>query len=570
MLFNQGLEFRWMVDMRRRIVTGGLLAGLLGWGGLAAPQRPQPSVPDTIVTSTSELEAAFAEVSTGESIFITDENAPYRTTQWLDIDTDGVTVVGPNVKELIKPANGSNVGGIRVGHNAACEDVLVRGVGYHGNPENQRRGARRRHGIIVREASNVTLQGNLITKTHPYHKHNWGGSGISAEHQSSQVRILNNRIYDIGDRGIQLAGTNIIVAGNVIINGFDRAVSCDAWAPDGSDHHARNVTISGNAFSHNSEGSLTGIGGNPPGSDRGYITISHNVGSGLHKSFCHVGGRGAIRNFTIEGNVSIQDEPKPHSGIEADIHSATNLTISNNHLYNYGSHGINLGPGISDFRVSNNSIFNPENVGIRVSAANDGSIESNYVKNAHQGILLDGAETVTVAANRIRKVALAGILSRSGTPTNHEIRDNYINNHNTQRNRPAILVGDSGNTVRGNRILQKGPPAIKEETGAKNNLYTANQADGANPWRITSPTSTVRNQTPPFDVHRDVTDENSSGRLTVTFEKPYSVRPKLAFARVGGGIDDVSYITGANGDFTGVEIGIADSGSTIDVFVESV
>lgn len=559
-----------MVDTTRRaVVFGGLFGAISGCGSLAQSRRSRPSLPDTVVTSTDELEAAFAEASPGESIYVTDENAPYRTTQWLDIDQDGVTVAGPGVEELLKPADRANVGGIRIGHHSACENVVVSGIGYHGNPENQRRGAHRRHGIIVRNASNVTLQGNLLTKTHPYHHHNWGGSGISAEQQSSNVRILGNRIYDIGDRGIQLAGTNIVVAGNVVTDGFDRSVSCDAWAPDGSDHHARNVTIFGNVLADNAEGSLTGIGGTPPGSDRGYITVSHNVGSGAHKSFCHVGGRGAIQNFTIEGNVSIQDESKPHSGIEADIHSATNLTVSNNHLYDYGDHGILLGPGVSDFSVSNNSVFNPKNAGIRASAASDGAIQSNYVKNARPGIILDGAERITVAGNRIRKVAIAGVLSRSGTPTNHEIRDNYIDNRDTEWHPPAILVGDSGNTVRGNYVVQKGPPAIKEETGAENNVYAGNQANGNSPWRITAGNSTVRNHTPPFDVHRDVTDDDSSGQVSVTFEKPYSVRPRLTFGRVGGGIEGISYRTGSNENFTGVSVSISDPGGTIDLFVQN-
>lgn len=542
------------------------MAALPG-GGRSRQGRP-PSVPDTVVTTTDELESAFADLSGGETVYVTDENAPYRTSRWLDIDQSGVSVVGPGVEELVKPADGSNVGGIRVGHNSHCENVVVRGVGYHGNPENQRRAARRRHGIIVRDATNVTLDGNLVTRTHPYHQHNWGGSGISVESAASSVRVLNNRIYDIGDRGIQLAGRNIVVMGNSVTNGFDRSISCDAWAPDGSNSHAHNVVVLGNVCGGNPQGSVTGIGGNPSDEARGYVTIAHNVGFGQHKSFCHVGGRGAVRNFTIEGNVSVQEGSRARSAVSADIQSATNLTVTNNHFYDYDGHGVKLGPGISDFRISNNSIFSPSQAGVRVSASGTGSVESNYIKNARPGVILDGTQRVTVAGNRIRQVAVAGIITRSGTPTNHEIRDNFIDNRDTETSPPAIVVEDSGNCVRRNHVNQRGPPAIREVSGAGNNLYVENWADGESPWQISSPTSTVRNHAPPIDVHRGVTDEDSDGVVTVEFDKPYASRPKLDFGRVGGGIEEVSYTTGSNDNFDGAEIAIGNAGATIDVSVE--
>lgn len=88
----------------------------------------------TVVTTQKELETAFENLSPGDTIRITDENAPYRTTQWLDVDVNGVTVVGAGARRLIKPAEGAAVGGIRIGHNEPCREVDVRGVGYRGTP----------------------------------------------------------------------------------------------------------------------------------------------------------------------------------------------------------------------------------------------------------------------------------------------------------------------------------------------------------------------------------------------------------------------------------------------------
>lgn len=79
--------------------------------------RPRPDSRGTIGTSDQELGATVDDLSPGRSIYIRAANVPYRTTQWLDIDVDGVTVVGPGIRTLVKPADDTNVGGIRIGHN---------------------------------------------------------------------------------------------------------------------------------------------------------------------------------------------------------------------------------------------------------------------------------------------------------------------------------------------------------------------------------------------------------------------------------------------------------------------
>ena len=119
----------------------------------------------TVVTTLEELETTFEDLSPGETVYISAENAPYHTTQWLDIDVDGVTVTGPGVETLIKPVKRSNVGGIRIGHNHRCREIDVRGVGYHGNPNGQRRSAERLHGIATDLQTATTGRGLDVEST---------------------------------------------------------------------------------------------------------------------------------------------------------------------------------------------------------------------------------------------------------------------------------------------------------------------------------------------------------------------------------------------------------------------
>ncbi|SIQ84961.1 Right handed beta helix region [Haladaptatus litoreus] len=527
---------------------------------------------DAVVSTASALESTFAELSGGETVVITGENAPYRTTRWLDIDVDGVTVIGPDIPTLIKPENGANVGGFRIGHNDHCENVTIRGVGFDGNPENQKKNAKRCHGIVVQDAENVTLSGNYLTRTHPYHEHNTGGSGISVEGDARNVRILGNRIHDIGDRGIQVGGAQVVVSGNVVTDGLDRSISCDVWRE--YDHtQARNVAIVGNVLGNNSEGSLTGIGGNDLQAG-GYILISNNVGFGAHKSFCHIGFDGRARNVRIDGNVSVKEKETrtdDFAGVSLNIEQASSITVVNNDLYDYGGAGVNVERGISDFVVTGNTLRDTGSDGIRIVGANDGVVARNTVFNAGRaGILLDGATFVGVENNHIRGTHRSGIVSRGGNRTYHEIADNRVREYGKADGYfQGVLLRTKKNVICDNRIHQSGGGlAIVEAGGGGDNCYSGNWANGSTAWKIENPTSFVRNHVPAFDVHRGLTADES-GNVRIRFDKPYALRPKLTFGRIAGGVESVSY-TETNGAFDGARLVVRSSGKPIDVFVEAV
>ena len=574
-----------MGRFRRREFCG-FLAGAAGAAG-AAPEgslvsRSQ-SGDGSVVTTRRELEAAFEDLSPGDTVRISGENAPYRTTRWLDVDVDDVTVVGPGRRDLIVPADGANVGGLRIGHHERCRGVTVRGIGFHGNPDGQGRSAERLHGIAVRDAESVRLERNTIRQTYP-RSHGDGGSGISVTHRCSDVQILHNRIHDFGDRGVQLAGRRIVVSGNAISEGLDRPVACDLWYPDDRNRTAGSVIVFGNVLGNTVEGSLVGVARNAPlESDTGHISVLGNVGFGTHKSFCHVRGPESIGNVSVQSNVSVQTagglETKltaKFAGVAVDVAEGSNVSIRNNELHGYSGHGVHVDSDLENLSVRNNGISEPGLAGIRVAGCRNGVVDGNLVAGAGRtGIRLAGASGVAVRNNYVRRAGAEGIVSEgpgSGSGSRNDIAFNYVSGTGRRSDGavPAIVVRDTGVRVRGNSVLRNGGPAISEAEGSGGNLYEDNWADGERPWRIPNPTSRVRDHSPPVDAHRGVSADAGEDTVSIRFDRTYADPPRLSFGRRAGGIEDVEYRTDGNGDYTGAVVTVGRADGSLDVFVTDV
>jgi parallel beta-helix repeat protein len=550
-----------------------------GCGFGSRPPGPWVSDTDgTTVTSRTELEAAFDDLSPGDTIRISDRNAPYRTTQWLDVDVDDVTVVGPGVETLIKPADGANVGGIRVGHEERCQRVRIHGVGYHGNPDGQREAADRLHGIAVRNATDVTVERNRIRHTHP-RRHGDGGSGVSVARGCSDVWIRDNRIREYGDRGIQLGGKRITVAENTITDGLDRPVACDLWDSQRENYTARNVLIFGNVLGNAAEGSLVGIARNTPlASGDGHVNIFGNLGFGSHKSFCHVRGPEALQNISVRNNVSVQtidglrtEATTRFAGVAVDVARGRNVTIENNELHGYSGHGIHVDSDLSAVTIRQNTVSESGLAGVRLAGANAGVVDGNVVTRAGgAGIHLRDSTTVSVTDNYVRRTGAAGIVTAGPkTGAGNDVADNYVTGSGRawSRSAPAIRVADAGTRVRGNTLRQNGAPAIVESRGARNNRYENNWADGDRPWRIAAPTSRVRHNAPVMGAHHDVSAD-ASGVARIDFDKPYARPPPLTFGRIGGGVRDIAYEMDDDGHYVGATITVGDADATLDVFVD--
>lgn len=542
--------------------------------------RPNEGGTVTTVSTRNELQRAFDTLSPGDTIRITDENAPYRTTQWLDIDVDGVTVIGPGVQTLVKPADGADVGGFRVGHNERCQEIDIRGIGYHGNPSGQSEDAERLHGVAIQDATNVTVQRSYIRRTYPV-KHGNGGSGISVTQDCSNIRIFNNQIHDYGDRGIQLAGRRHVVFGNVVTTGLDRPVACDLWSSGSQNPAAQSVSIFGNLLGDSVEGSLLGIAGHTPASSsekNGYVSIFGNVGFGAHKSFCHLRGPDSLRNINVQNNVSLQNADgletegtTKFSGIAVDVSKIRNLAVKNNEFYGYSGHGVRVDSDASDVTIQHNTLARLGLTGVRFVGGSDGLIDGNLVTNTGEaGIRLEGATDTVVRGNFVRNVGTAGILVGGGrSPTGVDVADNYVKatNQKDSQTSHAIFVDSGGVRVRGNSIRQNGTAAIVEPADVDGNVYENNWADGDRPWQFASPASRARDNAPPTDVHRGVSADSGDETVRIDFERAYARPPQLTFGRHGGGIADVSYTTDGDGNYDGARITTGRREEPLDVFV---
>lgn len=384
------------------------------------------NVADHVVGTTSDLEAAFNNLSAGEHIHIGPEEAPYRTTQWLDIDVNGVTVTGylaggsgseAAVGELIKPADGADVGGIRIGTNSAAKNVTVQGIAYHGNESAMDDTVKRLHGIIVGvDAENVLLRDNHITKTHPYHEHGSGGSGISVRSGALGVQIRGNYCYDIGDRGIQCAGKDCVIDGNVLEAGFDRPVSLDVTQPNGNRYGAITATVSNNVAYQ--AGSVVGCGivavtfQNAP---VGNYAIHGNVGRGAHGRLVKISNKD-IHNVAITGNVG----QSTGSNQVALIEEASRVSVVGN-----------VGEDYTE--------------GVKVRNTSEVIVANNYLKTfSGSGILLEDADDTIVMGNTVDDASAEGIFVKTddGTCQNFAIGENLVKNSKT-----GISLFEVGNAI---------------------------------------------------------------------------------------------------------------------------
>jgi hypothetical protein len=556
---------------RRRLLQGatGLVAALAGCGASGR----HGSAERVTVASATDLHDAFEALSPGDVLYVSPENAPYRTRGWLDVDVSDVTILGPGLPGLLLPVDGADFGGVRIGHRHACENVLVAGLGFDGN-RGRASGAPRRHGIAVHDATNVTLAGNHVRRTGPL-RHGDGGSGISVTRAATGVRVVGNVVEDWGDRGVQFAGTRLLATGNHLVGGLDRAISCDLWYPHGADHTARHVLVSGNLLGEVREGSLTGVAHNAPVDERhGNVGIVGNVGYGAHKSFCHVRGPEPVRNVTVQSNTSTQategletERTTRYAGVAIDPAGGRNLAVRNNEFYGYSGHGVNVDGAVRDVTVQGNTLSRPGLTGVRVRHARHVQVTGNrIVEPGASGVSLEDAAEVAVADNHVRGAAGVGIDVVGDGDVDHDVLDNVVAGAGHEGGAPTVRVRARGVRVRGNAVRRHAGPAIREGPAAGGNLYEANHAEGEAPWVVTAPDSRTRDNTPPVDVHRGLTAD-ADGRVTVRFDRPYARPPRLTFGRRPGPVGETTHLTDADGNVVGAEVAVGGDGP-VDVFVD--
>lgn len=264
----------------------------------------------TGVNSVGGLEDTFNSLSQGETVLVHQPTTPYRTEQWLDIDVDGVTVqfesrFAANGESIIKPADGSDVGGIRLGYNegtpSVVSDIEIRNFGFDGNEATMTDSVKRLHSIYAYAADGVVIDGHYATRTHPWEEHGTGGSGISVLDQCEDFNIKNCDYFEIGDRAIQFGGSDSKITNIFNDTGYDRTVAVGARDDGGVVNTGHDIQISTIMSDGTKDGSTVGV--QADGVERIFISdvYSMNHGRGAALTCQHDGAGGRASDVYAEG-----------------------------------------------------------------------------------------------------------------------------------------------------------------------------------------------------------------------------------------------------------------------------
>lgn len=445
-----------------------------------------------------QINAAIVYVNAlgGGSVFI--EQGTYNYATVITVLSD-VTLEGVGEDTVLRAAAASDTACIEIGVAASVTAVTVKNLRIEGNHAAQIAGLRH-HGVTVEDASRVLIEGLYITGTHPYHVHDSGGSGITVRHEATDIWILRNYIDDIGDRGIQVAGSDILIQENVCANGFDRSISLDVTEPDTVRYIPNRVQIIGNIGYDNSNGSIIGSHPATAGAvgDLFDIIIQGNIGYGAHRHFLTIIG---VLNVN-EGNIIVVDnvgEGGAQSGIEITNGDGLPIIISGNTMSNYGTHGIHI-PGMNNVIISNNGCFGNGINGILLDGSSDNVLTGNTCSgNTLNGIVLDTlSHGNAITGNRCQENTRAGINldeSDNNSLTGNICLQNVRYGINLSQSSNNSLVGnicnenDSGDTgtYDGIRIFQSDDNLVMENICNNNDRY------GINIFDVTSERNWVKN-----------------------------------------------------------------------------
>lgn len=408
-----------------------------------------------LIDSVTKLENLDSNLSQGDVALVEQPATPYRTSSWIDIDTQDVTVAfesqwAKDGEPIVKPSDGADVGGVRIGNSTQADGVTVINFGFHGNESTMTGSVKRLHGVNVVDAKNFHIHRAAATKTHPYHEHGTGGSGISAGPNATDGRITQCFTDDIGDRGIQVAGKRVSVVGSTLINGYDRGVSLNANY-SGSQTHAEMCMGMGNTAYNNSDGSGFGAG-----------------------QFCTWVGNTAISTRRLMS--------KPQQSLVVG----------------------NVGKDLSIAGYYDQTFRN--------------IVVGNYIENPAEEGINTGAGGSVFACNLVKDAGKHGIKVRDvGVPV--AIIGNLVmdSDQNNGGNDEIWFDASGGGLVSGNIVPSRGgSTSFAEGSNAAGVLWTGNKApDDGNAWNLQATDSRAKANFPThYDLDEVLTGITGSGNLT--------------------------------------------------------
>jgi len=374
-------------------------------GVIKAKNGEDGSIDFSDTDASTVIQDTIDALSSGGAIYLKQPASPYLLTDWIDIDTDSIHIIGEarfaeDGQPLLKVADGANVGGIRIGYNSHTEYVVVEKIGVHGNTDNQTKGYRH-HGFLIDDTTHIIIKDCYATRTHPYHVHGTGGSGITVRHTASHILIEGCHLYDVGDRSIQVGGSYVTVKNCFCEQGFDRGISLDAeegtFTDTATTHYlTQHGLITNNVMGVMSDGAGIKFAGSahsdaPADENAEYITVANNIcysdgtepGIGFWKmtdlennllaannlirnvskgvQVCVDSGKQNVDNVAVVGNViqTVNRAPgQSFTGWGIETTRVKGVIIANNTIANTDKNGIWL--NITDNAlVVNNLILNP-------------------------------------------------------------------------------------------------------------------------------------------------------------------------------------------------------------------
>jgi uncharacterized protein YcfJ len=371
-----------------------------------------------LIDSATKLDNLDSNLSQGDVALVEQPDTPYRTTSWLDIDTNDVDVLfeskwARNGDPIVMAADGSSSGGVRIGSNNYTENVTVNNFGWHGNRQNVSSDNVARHGVHILDAYNIKINRSYVVNTAPNRldsDYSTQAQGIYADTQSRFVQFNFCVAEDAGNDGFSTTGKWIEANSCISHVNINRGLSTVGHA---NTNQGSNIEINGGIYTGGSfPASAIGVGFDGSGENvtingpllRGGL-VSDQHGVTVRKGASNVTVNGAVADGFAGNGYSVENQRGPTEDVTFNGCVSTNCS---NAIWIKGGTNVSINGGTFKNEVQTNYPFIIDASGTKV---NNVTIESN----GKAGISVD-ADGIKCENNDIKNFgSRGGFFLQSGT-----------------------------------------------------------------------------------------------------------------------------------------------------------
>ncbi|WP_227379288.1 hypothetical protein [Haladaptatus halobius] len=290
---------------------------------------------DHLIDDVSDIENLDSLVSVGDTVRVKQPDTPYVLTSQPTLDTSHIRLefesrFARDGNPILKIANETNIQGLIVGQTSPTEDITILNYGYDGNKDNQTHTGQNKDALQFYDVTDFEVRSFYATHTYPFHEHNTGGSGISVNSDSaSNFHFENCRVYQIGDRAMQISGTHGTFRNIRNDDGWDRTIAFRNNAA----HHV----VDGIRATNCDDTSMIGFANDPaqPTTD---VLVTNASWYNLPRGLANITG---AKDVTFDGVRGYNDESTTPAGIPYMYivrfnKQAENVTVSNMDVFSTG------------------------------------------------------------------------------------------------------------------------------------------------------------------------------------------------------------------------------------------